>query len=517
MAVFFVTLFFLLACILRITVIGMGGYANLQSAEKSEKIKTYFVRGSIYDCNGLPITNSKLKTVAAVLPLPAAADAVLSKLSGEEYERVSKLLKSGKPAVCTVDEKIDCEGIKCIQIPVRVSSDTAAHHAIGYTDSEGNGISGLEYAYNDLLSGNAPLTATFATDGKGRPLLGVAPQFSGGDEKLTCAVYSTLDINVQKAAERAAQGLLSGAVVVADCKTNKIRAMVSLPDFSPDNVAASLQTANSPLVNKCLSAYNVGSAFKPCIAAQAIKSGMSDFKTECTGSVVFEDRLFNCHKRSGHGMMNMSSALAMSCNCYFYNLSTALGAEKLRAAAGYFAFGNSIKIADNIKTESGNIAKTEALNSDSALANFGIGQGSTMITPVGMLTLYSAIANGGCYYLPSLVEKTVKNGTETPYDIGKPTRAIDSETADILKLALREVVTSGTGVTAGSEKVTSAGKTATAQTGRKNADGTEITNSWFCGFFPAEDPRYTVIIMTDGKYDKSPTEVFKTLSEELSE
>ena len=103
------------------------------------------------------------------------------------------------------------------------------------------------------------------------------------------------------------------------------------------------------------------------------------------------------------------------------------------------------------------------------------------------------------------------------YDIGKPTVAMNEETSRILKEALFEVVNDGTGIAAKSDTVTSVGKTATAQTGRKDKSGTEITNNWFCGFFPAEDPIYTVIVFSENiqKQSASCAEVFAEIADRI--
>ena len=513
---YFLIVSLLLFSLLRVAVINIGSGENLRSVINGETIEIGSVRGSILDTNGIAMTNSRMQTVAAVMPTKEAISAVKSNLSGKERERVLSLLENGKPAVCVFKEKTECEGISYIDIPVRLGENTVAHHVVGYLDGDGNGADGIEKAYNDFLSPSGKINAIFPTNGKGQPLSGVPVEFSSGIDTVNNTVTLTLDVDVQRVTEEAAEGLLSGAVVVSDCKTNKIRAMVSLPDFSPYDISESLKEENSPLLNKCLMAYNVGSAFKPCIAAAAIMNRMDDAELECTGSTVIEKRVFNCHKTSGHGKMTLKSALADSCNCYFYYLACSLGAQKVFKAAEYMNFGSRIKLAENIYTSAGNIPSVKALDSKSDIANFGIGQGEILLSPVSMLCLYSAVANKGEYYLPSLVEKTSKGGKDDYYDIGLPTRAMTKEAAEEICDALVSVVKAGTGTAAYSDKVTSAGKTATAQTGRTDENGNEITNSWFCGFFPAENPVYSVVVMSDGKYEKSPAEVFKDISEALS-
>ena len=113
-----------------------------------------------------------------------------------------------------------------------------------------------------------------------------------------------------------------------------------------------------------------------------------------------------------------------------------------------------------------------------------------------MLTLYCAIATDGKYYIPSLIEGIIENGALKEYNIGSPTRVMSKEISDILKNSLKAVIEYGTGLDAKPKTITAAGKTATAQTG-KCINGVEINEGWFCGFFPAENPKYVAIIFSE--------------------
>ncbi|MBR0467200.1 MAG: hypothetical protein IJJ40_06925 [Clostridia bacterium] len=515
-ATFFVLFCLFLFTVLKIISINLKDYDKLAAEQSSIKIEAGNTRGSILDKNGFPLTNSKTVNLAAINPTKSAISEVNSLLKGEERAKALEQLNNNKPCLCILPYNNNVNGITVKTVPVRVTENTVCHHIVGYLDGEYNGAYGIEKAYNDILGDKTPLVANFTSDGKGNVLLGVEPYFTGGEDALSNAVYLTIDINIQKQVEEISKDLTTGAVVVAESKSNKIVAMVSLPDFSPYDISASLSKENSPLVNKCLNCYNVGSAFKPAIAAGAIKEGLVDYTVDCTGSLSIENRVFNCHKRDGHGSTDLISAIKNSCNCYFYNLSGKMSSDALYKSAEYFSLSGRTKIADNLYSDFGVIPSKTKLNTLSSKANFAIGQGDVMLSPVSMLNLYSAIANGGEYYIPSVVEKTIIDGVSHPYDKGLPTKAIDSKTAEFLKRAMIEVIESGTGVEAKSDKVSAAGKTATAETGRIDQNGNRITNSWFCGFFPVEDPKYTVIIMSDGKHNKTPAEIFKAISETIT-
>lgn len=513
---FTVIIMLMLSCILRVAVIATGNYSTFQAEQASYRITVSNTRGTVYDCNMVPLTNTSSKTVAAVVPTPKSITALKNCVSGELPESVIDALENKKPVVCTVERKIDSEGIAFAEVYEHTPEYLSACHLIGYTDTSGHGVSGLEQAYDDVLYSDSTVSAVFSMDGKGGVLNGIEPYFENDLSAVSSGVVTTLDINIQNITENAILKMNSGCAVVAEVPSGKIRAMASAPLFDVNNLTDSLTAENSPLLNRALSAYSVGSVFKPCVAASAIKCGLGSLTFECTGSLEIADRVFRCHNLSGHGNMNLCSALAQSCNCFFYNCAINLGGEPIFKTASALNFGSRIKIADNLYTAQGSIPKLETLNNDGALVNLSIGQGELLLSPVNMLTLYLSIAGDGSYYLPSVVEKTLKDGVETLYDKGKPTRVMSRETAEILRQYLSTVITEGTGAEAMPQNCTAAGKTATAQTGRYYNNGEEITNSWFCGFFPADEPRYVAVVMSDSKLNVSTASVFAKIADDIT-
>ena len=512
---YFILIFLFLISALRIYDIMQRDYTSVQAEQSSYRVSIAKTRGTVFDRNMIPFTNTERKIMAVVSPVKRAITALSSKLSDEELKRVSEELKNGFPAVCELEKEIDCDGIYCKEVFVHNSFDMPASHIIGYNDASLHGVCGIEAAYDDLLSSNRTVDAVFTTDGKGRILSGISPFFENDFNVSSNYVVTTLDYNIQQTAQRLSSGLKKGVIIVADAKTSKIRAMVSKPDFEVTDIKNYLNDKNSPLLNRALSSYNVGSVFKPCVAAAAFESNMADFAYNCTGSTHIIDRNFNCHKLDGHGKVNLKKAIAYSCNTFFYNFSQKVGAEKIYKKARETGFGARIKIADGIYTSAGTLPYIESLENKAQLANFSIGQGKLTASPVCLLNLYCAIANKGCYYVPSVIEKTFKDGKESKYDIGSKTRIMSQSNAGILKEYLKGVIDDGTGKQAKPKKCTAAGKTATAQTGRYDSDKKEITNSWFCGFFPFDNPEYTVIVMSEGESDVSTASIFSKIADEL--
>ena len=513
---FFVVMLLLMSCILRVAVISTGGYSAVASQQSLYKINITRLRGTIYDCNMVPITNNSKKTIAAILPTSKGILAIKECANGDLLEEALKTLKENKPAICTVNNTINGEGIAFTNIYEQSTEKLAACHLIGYTDSTGHGISGLQLAYDDFLYSNNFASAMFTVNGKGDILSGIEPVIENDMSITNSGVVSTVDVNIQSIAEKAAAKMNSGCAIVSEVSTGKIRAMASVPTFDVNNLAESLKGDNSPFLNRALLSYSVGSIFKPCVAAAAIENGKGGYVFNCNGSFEIADRMFRCHNLSGHGITNLQDALAQSCNCYFYELALNLGGEQIYKMLSVLNFGSKIKIADNFFAATGKKPDLKTLDNPGVLANLSIGQGDLLLSPIAMLNLYSAIANDGCYYLPSVVEKTIKDGVTTEYDTGNKTRVMSADTAALLREHLKTVVTDGTGIEAAPVNSTAAGKTATAQTGRYYDDGTEITNSWFCGFFPAEKPEYVVVVMSDSKLNVSTASVFAEIADEIT-
>ena len=507
-----------LSAVLRVSIISMGKYNEANSNYTTyKKINVSRLRGTIYDCNMVPITNSKAKLIAAVSATPNAIIAISSQLDSKSRKDVLDELKKNFPVVCTVDNPIKCDGITTTQVYNNSDNNLPACHIIGYTDSTGHGVTGLQRAYDDLLYSEEWVKAVFEVNGKGQALRGIKPFFENNTSVVNDGVVTTIDINIQKAVDEICTQLNSGCVVVADAKNGKIRALSSAPTFEINNLAQSLNKSNSPMINRALSVFNVGSVFKPCVAAAAIEGGFSYHRFNCEGKLKILDRDFRCHKLTGHGEMNLCDSLAQSCNCFFYDVAIKMGGKKIYNKASSLSISSDIYIADNLYAKKGSLPITESLENQGTLANFSIGQGNLTASPIAVLNLYLAIAGDGSYRLPSIVEMTIKNGKKNEYILQNPTRVMSESTAKTLREYLKSVITEGTGEEAKPQFVSAAGKTSTAQTGRYYENGQEITNSWFCGFFPADNPQYVVVAMSDSHSNVSTASIFAQIADSIYE
>lgn len=473
------------------------------------------LRGTIYDCNGYPLTETSFHTVTVVMPTEKGILSLPSLCTDSELPMFLDLLKSGTPAVLEGNRGEESRDIIHISVPIRYSGELC--HLIGYTDSSGHGVAGIEKYYDSLLYTDKALGVSYSVDRAGHLLAGENTTVINSDG-VPCGVTLTVDKTVQQITEEAMSGIDSGAAVVLDAKTGKVRAMVSRPDFEPTNIAAYLNDTASPLINRALCAYNVGSVFKPCLAAAAIENGMENFSCRCKGGLAVGGRYFKCNNTAGHGNLTLGTALAKSCNCYFYELGQALGADRVYGTARLFRFGDGFDLGGGISASAGNLTDRSALAlNPSLLANLSIGQGDLLLSPIGISTLYMAIANGGEYTLPTIIESTFKNGKTEKTETPPPTRVMDEQTANTLKDQLASVLVSGTGSAAYTEGITAGGKTGTAQTGWLDGER-HILNGWFCGYAEIGENRYVIIILKEdvksGSADCAP--VFKSITEGLN-
>ncbi len=511
---FFIIITFFLSCILRVAVISASDYEAVRSSQNSLRLIAAKLRGTVYDRNMIPITNNKKTIVAAVSATPRAITAISSVLEGDELLTTLELLKKGKPVLCTLPRKIECDGIVCTEI--YSTSSPLSQHLIGYTNSDNMGMSGIEKAYNDILYSNETVDFSFECSGNGSILEGIAPTVNNNSSVTAGGVVTTLDVNIQSIAEDEAAALGSGAIIIAEAKNGEILASVSTPFYDKENLEEYLTLPNSPLLNRAINAYNVGSVFKPCVAIAGLKNNKGSYHYTCTGFTEIMTRNFKCHNTAGHGLMNLRLGLANSCNTYFYNFALSIGYESIYNMASSLKFGSTLKLCDGIYTAKGSIPQKESLQNDAYLANFSIGQGELLLSPISILTLYLSIASNGSYYIPSIVKGTLKNAVFSEYDKGNPTKVFDEKTAQTLREYLKSVLTEGTGKEALPKTVSAAGKTATAQTG-KYQNGAEICCGWFCGFFPAESPKYVAVVFSENTLDqtKNCNQIFSSLVDRI--
>lgn len=502
---------------------GIAGYGAAAEAHGTYTVRLGQDRGIIYDRSMQPLVNLSYVYMAAVSPAQNTAAQLMALLPHvKDDDALQRQMREGRLFSVQVDtDKISAEGVKIVKIPVRYNDEAIAPHLLGYVSGDGEGVTGIEKAYNDRLEKDGgEITASVSVDALGRTLPGLpvvirsAP--SGED-----GVVLTLDKSIQIATRQAClKHLKAGAAVVMDAQSGDILALASVPEFSQTDVAGSINGKNSPLLNRAFSTYDLGSVFKITLCAAALESGVSpSFSYNCTGKIDVAGKNFNCHKLTGHGIQNMTQGLSNSCNTYFINLGQILGGDKILSMAARLGFGQATQLAPGIKPSAGVMPSSEGLRIPAALANFSMGQGEFMATPIQVARMMCAVANGGILPGVRLVKGMCdENGKMVEALTGESSKRVFSQAiSQTLQQFLIETVDVGTGMPAKPEAGGAGGKTATAQTGWKQ-NGVLIDEAWFAGFYPAKNPKYVIVVLAENgdTGGSSAGPVFKDIADYLA-
>lgn len=531
-----------------------GSYYKSESdGNRMRQIPVQAARGVMYDRNGKIMAGSRsaysiiLSDVNKDKDIPEIELNRLASLlnisASEIKEKISKNKKSfggiviardvGIDVATQIEERRDEYPNFNIEVyPLRVYPlNDAGGQILGYVgeageedrDSNGNtyqlgtiiGRAGLEAQFNEYLEGTNG-TKLVEVDASGHPvkILNGIPVTRGHNIRLT------LDSRVQKAAEDAIKeqmitlgssgSFATGASAVAmDPQTGAILAMVSWPSYDSNHFSQGISAKewnslitnpNHPMQNRTISSmYPPGSTFKVITGAAALEAHVMTPSEQIYDS----GKHWIIDKRNAQGeafgWIDFYQAMAKSDNVYFYEMGRRLGIDRLAAMSRAFGLGKKTGIDLPGETE-GNVAseeyKREVFNQDWYLGetfDAAIGQSYTLVTPLQMAVVYSAIANGGYRYRPYLVTR-IDNFDGTPLKIYSPevmgTVPISKTTLETIQASILGVMKKeGTGGFLFADyPIPIAGKSGTAETNG-------IDNGWFIAYAPYDKPEIVVVVM----------------------
>ena len=144
---------------MRIMMIGSSEKITAAAEENSTVVNISALRGNIFDCNGILLTGTQYKKYAVITPTPMTIMYCSTVLYGDEKLSVLAKLRNGKPAVIETEKQMQCAGIINLSVPAHSPKNGFCSHLIGYTDSTGHGVSGLEKAYDDILYTDKKITS----------------------------------------------------------------------------------------------------------------------------------------------------------------------------------------------------------------------------------------------------------------------------------------------------------------------------------------------------------------------
>lgn len=512
-------------CFTRIAIVQYSGVDQAALNSHSISLEVSETRGMIYDCNLKPLVNCEKTSCMAIKPSFKALESVDTLIPKSEKKNVLNELSKGNIAVFNYDKPFSNTEAIGFSKTVRYAENGICVHTVGYVNSDGKGIIGIEKYYDELLNNESgALKVVCEVDARLNALEGEKMRLQSENYNSHAGVALTVDKDIQLICEQALEkyNIGKGAAVVLDVESSEIRAIASYPEFSQLDPSSSLKSDAAPFINRAITPYAVGSVFKTVVAAAALEDGIKpDESYFCKGNIKIESRQFNCHKKTGHGKVDMYSATAQSCNPYFINLALLTGKEKICEMAQNLGLGKEIELCDGWYSAAGVIPSSQSLVSPQDLANFAFGQGNFLASPLQMAAVYAAIANKGVYRAPSLMRAVVNRNKYEIMRAELPAnrRVMSEKTAELIAKMLFETVETGSGKGAKPDIVSAAGKTATAQSGEFDSTGKELLRAWFCGYFPYEAPRYAVAIVKEdgsgGAVDCAP--IFKYIAEKIYE
>jgi len=394
----------------------------------------------------------------------------------------------------------------------RPSEGPVTDNELLWPPSEGH--EGLELTFNTQLTGrNGQMNITFDASGQKSSEKIIIPPQAGA------SVITTLDADIQRMTEEALkEGAKRGAIVIVDATNGDILAMASTPSYNPNTFGADYKQLEAdpavPLLPRAFrSAYPPGSTFKVPVGIAALESGAIKLDDEFDGpaSIQIGGITFHNWKKGDAGQLNFVEALTQSCDTWFYQVGIKTGADPIIAWALKMGFGARTGIP--IPSEAaGRVPSQDYMKRvygrnflDGDVANFSIGQGDLLVTPLQMAEAMAAVGNGGTLYRARLVlqVQTYSNQVITGYPVSeKAELGIDPKILDAVRTGMIDVVSSphGTAGKAAIDEVQIAGKTGTAQWGPK---ARQRDAAWFVGFAPADHPQYAFAAVYEGEIGES--------------
>ena len=348
-------------------------------------------------------------------------------------------------------------------------------HVVGFST---NGKSGLESIANFNLLRSHTMT-----------LEKVVNELQG-EKNIGDNVVTTLNYDLQDTAYEAL-GKYDGAIVVMEPSTGKILAMVSKPDYDPNNIAedwdelTAEDSESSVLLNRATQGlYPPGSVFKIFTTLEYVheNSDYEDYSFDCNGKFTEGDSVIHCYKNKRHGQEDLIGSFADSCNSSFASLGLTLNPDSFTELCDSMLFNTSLPL----RFESSKSSFSLDADADvSTVLETSIGQGKTLVTPMHMALVVSAIANDGVLMNPYLIDHT-ENYNGIVVDAYEPTEygtLLSTEDASLMQTFMREVVEDGTGERLSGQSYTAAGKTGTAEF----STSSKASLAWFVGYAHRED------------------------------
>lgn len=383
------------------------------------------------------------------------------------------------------------------------------------------GQRGIESAYQDMLSGRDG-ERRIIVDSFGHETAEERSQDPIPGRNLTLSI----DHRLQDVAESYFQDRV-GSAVAMDPRTGQILAMVSAPSYDPNLFSRRLTTAQwsklvenpyHPLQNRAIqNVYSPGSVFKIFLAEAGLAGGFitADTRVFCPGYATFYGRTFHCHRKDGHGWVDLRTAIKESCDVFFYTLGKKMGIEKISETARSFGFGEPTGVdlpnekSGLVPSEEWSVKVRKAHWYPSETISVSIGQGPLLVSAVQLARSLSGLIEGGVFPRPHLFlsAEDPQSGKRYRYlEQGERAMSISPDIVARITSGMSAVVNEpgGTASLSHIDGVEMCGKTGSVQVvGQKDTKKESSLpfekrdHAWFVGFAPRENPKIVVVVFVE--------------------
>ncbi len=490
-------------------------YVEYGQQQRTRRIKLTADRGRILDRNGVELAISVPQSTVWADPShvddPAAAAAALAPVLEMDEGRLFRLLsepdqhaylaRTVPDDVARQVAALGLNGVFLLKESARFnpSGNHLGQAVVGAVDVDQHGISGLEYQYDDLLGGvPGEMVLESSYDGRTIPTgaRAVKPEKPGADLHLT--IDRSLQFETEMALKRQLDRVRasSGTAIIMVPGTGEILAMASV---GRDDEGNPISLSENRAVTW---AYEPGSVMKSVVFSGVIEEGLGapHHVREVNHWLDLYDQQFTDHTEYGTALYSMEEILGRSSNTGTVEWALVLGSDRLSSYLSRFGAGSVTEL--GFKGESSGLVPPRSNWSGTDVASFALGQG-ILVTPLQVLMVYNTLANGGVRVPPTLVRSAVSaDGQPIRLERDEPMEVVSRSTADQMTQMLVTVVREGTGRKAQVEGYSIAGKTGTGQKassggGYEDSDGRTRYTATFAGFYPAEDPQLSMIVVID--------------------
>ena len=537
-----------------IMLINGSKYQSLASEQQLYDTLVTAPRGDIYDANMNILAKSDTAYTIYIIPnsinsiqkedkrniVKTAIATGLSEILSMEYEtaygyteKKSSYVIAKKSVDKTVADKIrtyiteneDLELAKYIGIDETTKryypNDSLASVVLGFVGDDNQGLSGIERYYDTTLTGIVGRVVA------AKNALGADMPFSYQvveEAKKGNSLVLTLDSYIQYIAEKYLEQAIEvnkagnrGACIIMNVNTGAVLGMAVKGDFDPNNpftlsaadqalldsensTASRVDLLNKQWRNKAISdTYEPGSVFKIFMASMALEEKLTSLTHtyNCGYKIFIAGKEYHCHKKTGHGTINLLQAMVGSCNPAFITIGQKVGVSNFQKYFDAFGFTKTTGI--DLPGESGSLYYNENKMGPTELASASFGQ-TFKVTPIQIITAASAAVNGGYLLKPHVVSEIIDSNGNVVETFQKTVRrqVISEETSEKIQTMMLHVVEDGgarnayvPGYDVGAKTGTSEKVTESLTSGKKL-----YVSSTIC-FAPMDDPELAVLVMID--------------------